>query len=105
MSAPSPVDTYLSVYFYEHESVEKIINRFELYNVSDLANLTDSQIDAAQRVLDLSYGETYLLKQLRNAQQDTQTVGSEVGSQSLAPLLAQLRDIWHDGDFVCKMLC
>ncbi len=83
--------------------MEKIINRFELYNVSDLANLTDSQIDAAQRVLDLSYGETYLLKQLRNAQQDTLTalgnahaLGSEVGFQSLAPLLAQLRDIWHD---------
>ena len=73
MSAPSPVDTYLSVYFYEHESVEKIINRFELYNVSDLANL------------------------LGNAQQATLTAfGSEVGSQSLAPLLAQLKDILHD---------
>ncbi len=57
-----PIDTYMSPYFWEHATVEAIINRFELYNVSDLAKLSDDMIDDAKRALDLSYGETVMLK-------------------------------------------
>ena len=86
-----PIDTYMSPFFWEHDTVEAIIHHFKLYNVDDLVNLSDEMIDDAKVALDLSYGETVMLKHLRDAQQSTPE--PELGSQSLAVLLTQLRDI------------
>jgi hypothetical protein len=82
-----PIDTYMSPYFWEHSTVEAIINHFELYNVSDLAKLSDDMIDDAKRALDLSYGETVMLKRLR----DAQLITPEPELGSLVALLTQLR--------------
>jgi len=68
-----PIDTYMSPYFWEHETVEAIIYHFILcdvflYNVSDLAQLSDAMIDDAKRDLHLSNADTLMLKRLRDAQ-------------------------------------
>ncbi len=47
-----PIDTYMSPYFWEHDTVDAIIHRFELYNVSDLAKLSDEMIESARVDLD-----------------------------------------------------
>jgi hypothetical protein len=86
-----PIDTYMSPYFWEHDTVAAIIHHFELYNVSDLADLSDDMIESARVDLDLSYGEISILKRLRDAQQSTP--GPELASQSLCALLTRLRDI------------
>ena len=86
-----PIDTYMSPYFWEHATVESIIHHFELYNVIDLVNLSDEMIDDAKVALELSNEQTSMLKRLRDVQQSTP--GPELGSQSLAALLTQLRDI------------
>ena len=75
-----PIDTYMSPYFWEHDTVAAIIHRFELYNVSDLVKLSDEMIDSARVDLDLSFGETSILKQLRDAQQSTP--GPDLASHS-----------------------
>jgi hypothetical protein len=76
MSSPvhiDPIDTYMTAYFWYHETVEAIIHHFilrgvDLCHVSDLAQLSDAMIDNAQEKLKLSNADTLMLKQLRDAQ-------------------------------------
>jgi hypothetical protein len=99
MSSPvhiDPVDTYMTQFFWDHETVEDIIYHFiklgvKLCDVIDLAHLSDDMIESARADLKLSYGETSMLKRLRDAQQSTP--GPELASQSLGALLTRLRDI------------
>ena len=83
MSSPvhiDPIDTYMSLYFWEHATVEAIIRHFilrgvNLCDVSDIAQLSDAMIDNAQGKLSLSNADTLMLKQLRDTQQPTPELG------------------------------
>ena len=83
-------------YFWYKETVAAIIHHFilrgvNLYDVSDLAQLSDAMIDGAASDIPLSTREALMLKQLRDAQQTTPEPEPELGP--LAALLTQLRDI------------
>ena len=82
----SPVAVYLIQYFVR-ETVDKIINRFELYNVSDLCNITDAQIDAFQRSGALSWGEERMLKHIVNFH--------KTSSEHVGPQRTQMRQMKH----------
>ena len=64
-----------------------ILHNVNLYSVSDLAKLSDDMIDDAKRDLDLSNGDTLMLKRLR----DAQLITPEPELGSLVALLTQLR--------------
>ncbi len=89
----SPIKFFLAKMFHSKDTVDFIISRFELYNVSDLAKLTDAEIDSLPH-LRLSYGEKVMLKRLVAKLKST---GSHLieprRSQRLKTLLTQLRDL------------
>ncbi len=91
-SMDSPVATYLITYFVR-STVKRIIDTFELYNVSDLRNLTNAQIEQFQRSGGLSWGEERMLKHIVNFHKTgSQQVGTQGSNVSLMKdLLQQLK--------------
>jgi hypothetical protein len=89
----SPIKQFLAKMFHSEDTVDYIISRFELYNVSDLAKLTDAEIDSLPH-LRLSYGEKVMLKRLVSRLKSTGSQQIETrASQPLKTLLTQLRDL------------
>jgi hypothetical protein len=90
----SPVAKYLIKYFVR-STVKRIIGTFEVYNVSDLRNITNAQIEQFQRSGGLSWGEGRMLKHIVNFHKTgSQQVGTQGSNMSLMKdLLHQLKCI------------
>ena len=92
----SPISDYLKKFFVSVTSAA-IIERFELYYVSDLCKISDAQIEEFQRSGELSWSEERMLKHIVNHHKtiSTQHVGS-LGSEmrQMNGLLQQLHDLY-----------